>query len=229
VSDPVFSSPLLAQLMEVERKAAFWRGFFTGMVFFGVVAFGILFFGVARAQDIPSDAFSYRRDLIRYGRNVWGMDAPTASFAAQIHQESLWRAGARSPVGAQGIAQFMPATARWIAVAYPSELGEMDALNPQWGMRALVRYDKHLYDSVEALNRCEKFAFALSAYNGGLGWVYRRKQTSVYPLVCLGATCEVNPGVSPASQRENAQYPRRILLSLEPLYVKAGFGIGVCS
>lgn len=63
------------------------------------------------AASIPVEARQYQRELTRNARAVWGLNAPVSTFAAQIHQESQWNARARSPVGAQGLAQFMPTTA----------------------------------------------------------------------------------------------------------------------
>ena len=57
----------------------------------------------AWAGVIPTQAERYRALLIREARVVWGMDAPVATFAAQIHQESMWRADAVSRAGAQGL------------------------------------------------------------------------------------------------------------------------------
>jgi soluble lytic murein transglycosylase-like protein len=226
--------------LEVEPRRSFWRraGVFgvrvlceAAKLFIGFVLACIVLLEFlapyARAQ-VPVDATRYKLDLRRQAQLVWGLDAPVATFAAQIHQESRWRADARSPVGAQGLAQFMPATARWISGAY-AELGDNAPYNPTWAIRALVTYDKHLYDRVKAANHCERMAYALAGYNGGLGWVYKRQKLSPEPLVCLGKTCELNPGIHPANQRENAEYPRRILLQHEPLYVRAGWGNGSCT
>jgi soluble lytic murein transglycosylase-like protein len=122
----------------------------------------------------------------------------------------------------------MPATARWIQGVYPLELAG-DPLSPEWGIRALVRYDRHLWERTDALDGCERMAFTLASYNGGEGWTRKRQRLSPTPLACLYATCEINPGITPANQRENAAYPKRILLTLEPLYVEAGFGPGACT
>jgi hypothetical protein len=65
--------------------------------------------------QIPAQANTYRAQLTREARAAWGLEAPVAFFAAQVHQESGWREDARSPVGALGLAQFMPGTAAWIA------------------------------------------------------------------------------------------------------------------
>lgn len=178
---------------------------------------------------ISHEADRYQRDLTRNARLIWGLDAPVASFAAQIHQESRWNANARSTVGAQGIAQFMPATATWISGVYPQALGENQPANPIWAMRALASYDRWLWDRVRADAACERMAFALSAYNGGLGYVYKRQKLSPAPGKCFDATCDINPGISPASQRENRDYPRLILTRFEPVYAQAGWGKGACA
>ncbi len=184
------------------------------------------FMAVACAQSIPRDAQRHQATLKREAQRVWGIDAPVATFAAQVHQESRWRENARSPVGAQGLTQFMPATTNWIGGLYPS-LSDRAPYNPTWALRALVTYDKWLSDRVKAVNTCERMAFTLSAYNGGLGWVYKRQKLSKEPGQCMGNTCAINPGVTPASQRENQHYPEVILLKYEPIY--ASWGAGSCS
>jgi soluble lytic murein transglycosylase-like protein len=178
------------------------------------------------APVIPAQADRHKAALKREAQRVWGLHAPVATFAGQIHQESRWRADAVSPVGAQGMAQFMPATARWIG-GMDSGLADRAPANPAWAIRALVTYDKWLSDRITAANPCERMAYTLSAYNGGLGWVYKRQKRSATPGVCMGATCDINPGITPASQRENAHYPIVILTKFEPMY--ASWGKGACS
>lgn len=220
------------RMVTLARREAGWRSaaILLGVILLAVLAVGVLLLwpsGV-RAQSIPAEAHGYKREIIRAGRNVWGMDAPTATMAGQIHQESRFRADARSPVGAVGLTQFMPSTARWIQGAYPAELAG-DVLSPDWGIRALARYDRHLWERTSALDGCEQWAFTLASYNGGEGWTRKRQRLSPTPMACLYSTCEINPGITPANQRENAAYPKRILLTLEPLYVEAGFGPGACT
>ncbi|HCY15594.1 MAG: lytic transglycosylase [Curvibacter sp. GWA2_64_110] len=179
----------------------------------------------AHAQSIPREANRYQLTLKREAQYAWGLQAPVASFAAQVHQESRWRLDARSPVGAAGLAQFMPATTDWIGGLYPG-LAARDPGNPTWSLRALVTYDKWLADRIRAKDACQDMAFALTAYNGGLGWVYKRQKLSAEPGVCLGVTCLINPGISEAAQRENRHYAETILLKHEPLY--RGWGNGSC-
>jgi len=185
----------------------------------------------AYAQDIPRDALRYRADLTRNARAVMGMDAPIPLFSAQIHQESAWRLGARSPVGAQGLAQFMPAASEWISGLYPA-LAANEPYNPGWALRALVTYDAWLYERIPAASVCERWAFTLSAYNGGLGWVNRDKKLALSqgldPLAWFGSVERVNAGRSAANWHENRQYPQRIIVQHQPKYVAAGWGSKVC-
>jgi soluble lytic murein transglycosylase-like protein len=219
---PAFRAHLRAKQLERRVRMAWVRGCITT----AVIMLGLFVFAIASAQ-VPREAHDWKRTIIAEGRAQWGLAAPTAMFAAQIHQESAWNPQARSRVGALGMAQFMPATAKWISGAYGA-LAENDPLNPRWAIRALITYDKHLYDRVDAVSRCDRLAFSLSAYNGGLGWVQRRKAASQRPGVCFNQTCDINPGIHPANQLENREYSRRILLELEPRYAAAGFGSGSC-
>lgn len=186
---------------------------------------------LAAESAIPRRALSFRSDLIRAARAFWGPGAPTATFAAQVHAESRWRPQAVSPAGAQGMAQFMPATARWIAGAYPHLSGE-GPFNPGWALRAMVTYDRHLWERVSADDPCNRMAKVLAAYNGGLGWVRRdealARKTGLADGLWFEGVETVNAGRSAAAKRENRAYPRSILLRLEPLYIRAGFGGGVC-
>lgn len=185
----------------------------------------------APAAELPQAALKHRSELTRNARALAGMDAPVPMFAAQIHQESRWRSDARSPVGAQGMAQFMPATAEWISGLFPA-LAPNTPYNPSWAMRALVTYDLWLYERIRATSACQRWAFALSAYNGGLGWVNRDKKLAsskgLDPLVWFGSVEQVNAGRSAANWRENRDYPNRILYRHQPLYIQAGWGPGVC-
>ncbi|WP_238913793.1 transglycosylase SLT domain-containing protein [Achromobacter insolitus] len=183
----------------------------------------------AQATEPPRTALAYRADLIRAARAVWGLDAPIAVFAAQVHQESGWRPHAVSAVGAQGMAQFMPATSSWISDLYP-DLAANTPFNPSWALRALVTYDHWIYARVKAADACQRMAMTLSAYNGGLGWISRDARLAsskgLDPLIWFGSVETVNAGRSAANWRENRDYPRRILHLHQPRY--ASWGPGAC-
>lgn len=185
----------------------------------------------ALSAEVPREALVWRSTLIRCARVEWGLDAPCATFGAQVHQESRWREDARSMVGAQGLAQFMPATANWLGGLRP-DLGPAAPWNPGWALRGLVAYDRWLWLRVGAATACDRMAKVLSAYNGGLGWVLKdsalARNNGLDPRRWWGNVEAVNAGRSAAAKRENQGYPQRILLILEPLYVASGWGPGIC-
>ncbi|MEO1902624.1 MAG: transglycosylase SLT domain-containing protein [Alcanivorax sp.] len=186
----------------------------------------------AYADDIPRAAHAHQRTLIRAAHAHWGLDAPIATMAAQVHQESAWRHDATSPVGAEGLAQFMPATSDWFAGLYPDYLGERQPYNPGWALQALVLYDRWLFQRIQATPTCDRWAMTLAAYNGGLGWVYRDQRrasaSGADQRAWFNSVERFNAGRSAAAFRENRHYPRAILHRWEPLYERAGWGAGVC-
>lgn len=186
----------------------------------------------ADAADVPHEALRYRAQLIREAHAGWGLDAPVADMAAQTGQESGWRPDAVSPVGARGMTQFMPATAAWANTAFP-ELQELPPWSPAWSLRALVHYDKWLWDRTKATNACHHMAKVDASYNAGLGWIYRAERLASSKGIdasrWFDAVETVNPGQSAAAFAESRAYPRRILLMQAPRYVAAGFGATSCT
>lgn len=192
----------------------------------------------AKWEAPPQKADQYKRALIGEARHAFGLKAPISSFAAQIHQESFWTAHAESRVGAQGMAQFMPGTAKWIVRLYP-ELWPAHPYSPRWAIRAMVRYDRHLWDvvwrqhEIKPVDDCHTFAMVLSSYNGGSGWLDKRRKRSEHPGLCFDVghrrgSCSINPGIKPSNQKENAGYSYRILKELEPRYLVHGWGRASC-
>jgi soluble lytic murein transglycosylase-like protein len=192
------------------------------------------------AESIPTEANAYKRTLTKVSHAHWGLDAPVALFAGQIHQESGWRIDARSPAGAQGLAQFMPATAEWFHRQNPRDLGQPfgafnhnQPYNPAWALSALVLYDRHLYRQIQAATPCERWAKTLSAYNGGVTWLKRDEQlasaSGADALVWFDGVERYNSGRSAAAYRENRHYPKTIITRWQPMYASAGWGLGgVC-
>lgn len=182
---------------------------------------------------MPAGAEKHRRTLVRAAHAGMGINAPIATMAAQVHQESAWRTDAVSPVGAQGIAQFMPGTSAWMAELFPA-LGPAEPYNPGWALRAMVHYNSwHLQRlSNHAACPCDKWALVLSAYNGGLGWVYRDRDlaraSGARGLAWFDDIERFNAGRSAANFAENRHYVRVILTRWEPVYAGAGWGRGVC-
>ena len=81
-------------------------------------------------------------------------DIDAALLRALIHAESGFRVDATSPVGAQGLMQLMPATARMLEVS--------DPYDPAQNLAAGTRY---LAELLEAFDQDQQLA--LAAYNAG--------------------------------------------------------------
>lgn len=197
-----------------------------------IVLLGLLRCHPVEANAIPREAAQHRGTLIRAAHQGMGLDAPIATLAAQVHQESRWRTDARSPVGAQGLAQFMPATAAWMP-SVDRSLGPPQPDNPGWALRAMVSYNVWLLERVQADTHCERWAMVLSAYNGGLSWVNRDRELALASgasgLAWFDEIEHHNAGRSAANFSENRHYVRVVLLRFEPLYERHGWGHGVCS
>ena len=197
------------------------------IIFWLAVGVGLGVLAISAFAQIPRAAEGYKRQFTAIARSEWGLNAPVATLAAQIAQESGFDCNAVSRVGARGCGQVMPATADWLGQINPLLKGG-DLSSPQWSFRAQAYYMRWIHTRVAGVNDCERMAFALSGYNGGIGRVNQRKKLSPNPAVCLGVTCLINPGIHPANQHENESYSRRILKVLEPRYIVAGWGPGVC-
>lgn len=157
---------------------------------------------------LPVEVLPYRAAIVREAQFRFGIPAPVAVMAGQIAQESAFNPSARSRVGALGLNQFMPRTAQWAG----EQLGVPAApLSPEWAIRAGVFYMRWLFDRVSYPTECDRYGAALSAYNGGLGWHDKRQRMAAEPLDFWGSVRLVNPGITAANQRENEEYPKRII------------------
>lgn len=167
------------------------------------------FASMAHAASIPPQAERYHRDLVRSARYVFGMAAPVALLAGQVHQESAWNPMAKSAY-ASGLAQFTPATAKDMARLHPQDLGRAAPLDPSWALLALCLYDKALYDAAAfAATEGDRWRFALWGYNGGWGWVQKdRAKAKALGLDPNSAVdvAGINNGRAPHFFRENRHY-----------------------
>ncbi|MEM8877394.1 MAG: lytic transglycosylase domain-containing protein [Pseudomonadota bacterium] len=131
-----------------------------------------LLVGVARASEGPVSSTEPEQSAAKDERAIFIEDVckrieraarmwslPPAFLARLIWQESRFNPNAVSPVGAQGIAQFMPATARF--------RGLDDPFDPKTAIPASAHY---LFD---LRNRFGNLGLAAAAYNAGPGRVQR--------------------------------------------------------
>ena len=93
---------------------------------------------------------------------------------AQCYQESRLNRFARSPVGAQGLCQFMPGTWRDMKKRYPT-------LSSPWlaahSIRAAALYMKQLNDGWSSPRPAnERYKLALASYNAGFGNILKSQR-----------------------------------------------------
>ena len=105
------------------------------------------------------------RDAIARAAQRWNVGA--ALLSAQIYAESNFNPFARSPAGAQGIAQFMPGTARQYGLRNPFD--------------AAAAIDAQAHLMRDLLRRFGSVPLALAAYNAGPGAVARCGCIPPYP------------------------------------------------
>ncbi|MGZ4809362.1 MAG: lytic transglycosylase domain-containing protein [Thermoanaerobaculia bacterium] len=117
---------------------------------------------ISRVADVIrrqfySDQIPYG-DLIHQKAEKYSVDP--ALVAAVIEQESKFRKGARSQVGAQGLMQLMPRTGRW--------MGASNLYDPEQNIDAGVKYIRYLQGRFDG-----NLSKTIAAYNAGEGNVIR--------------------------------------------------------
>jgi hypothetical protein len=114
---------------------------------------------------VPSFVPARFRDAIARAAQRWNVGA--ALLAAQLYAESGFNPAARSPSGAEGIAQFMPGTAAGYGLRNP------------YDPEAAIDAQAHLMHDL--LRRFASVPLALAAYNAGSGAVERCMCIPPYP------------------------------------------------
>ena len=108
-------------------------------------------YGERRGGTLPPFVPAAYRGLIVRAAQRWNVGA--ALLAAQLYVESGFDPSARSPAGAQGIAQFMPGTAAALGLADPFD--------------APAAIDAQAHLMRDLLRRFASVPLALAAYNAG--------------------------------------------------------------
>lgn len=142
---------------------------------------------LAQGPAVPAGALADPSDSLQtipqaYAAKVQELsaryDLSPALIEAVVWQESRWRAGAVSPVGARGLAQLMPGTAQGLGV---------DPDDPMANLEGGARYLREQLDRFGG--DLEK---ALAAYNAGpgrvqqAGGVPRIRETQSYVASVIG-------------------------------------------
>ncbi|WP_336793703.1 murein transglycosylase [Pantoea anthophila] len=110
-----------------------------------------------------------------YERNTQVKQIPPSYAMAISRQESAWNPKARSPVGASGLMQIMPATAAHTVKMYdiPGYSNSSQLLDPETNIQIGTQYLEYVYQQFDQ-NRI----FASAAYNAGPGRVRSWLKTS---------------------------------------------------
>lgn len=177
--------------------------------------------------QIPAQANKYKAAIIRETHFAWGLAGQPGVFAAQITQESGWNPNAKSGVGAVGLSQFMPSTTSFISATYPKQLGGANPLDPNWSLRALIWYDRWLWNRLGTYQEGSqnRIAASLASYNAGLGWILKASKNAAGCDKSLWWDCAENTvdARTAANRKQSRDYPRRILLVYYPRFKAAGW------
>lgn len=128
---------------------------------------------------------------------------------AQCYQESRLKYDAVSPVGAQGLCQFMPGT--WGDVAKPLNISpEQNAFNPELSVMAACYYDARIRNTWKSPRPDhDRFNLVFASYNAGAGHLINAQKACGGPnlyddiVVCL-------PEITGHNSVETMQYVERI-------------------
>lgn len=176
------ATPAQADVMEIDADGARWiaGGHASAAAEGDAIELSADYAVPSEAVAMPARHASIVPDL--YAAKVQELarrfDLSPALIEALVWQESRWRANAVSPVGARGLAQLMPATAR--------ELG-VDPADPFANLEGGARYLRAQLDRFGG--NLEK---ALAAYNAGPGRVERAggvpeiRETKTYVAAIMG-------------------------------------------
>ncbi|MGW7514257.1 NlpC/P60 family protein [Streptomyces sp. NPDC054796] len=136
-----------------------------------------------KAGHVPAD---YAAWIQRAGELCDEVSAPLV--AAQIAAESGWNPDAESPVGAQGLSQFMPGTWKTWGVDAAGKDGsdepdgEADPFTPGDAIMTQARYDCWLADKIRRMGvEGDITRLLLAAYNAGPGAVQEYGGVPPYP------------------------------------------------
>lgn len=164
------------------------------------------------ADKVPPEYVDW---IIRAGTTCDGVSAPL--IAAQISAESNWNPNAKSPVGAQGLSQFMPGT--WVSWGVDADKdGKADPFTPADAIMTQARYDCWLMKKVRSYHLDgDPTRLMLAAYNAGPGAVeqyggippYIETQTYVERIMeRVAQYSRIEEGTTPAGRSASASPPR---------------------
>ena len=141
-------------------------------------------------------------------RKYWGHFPHWQFWKAQLYQESVFDPLAVSPVGARGLAQFMPAT--WDQISREIGVGHANPHEAKYAITAGACYMAKLTKSWSApRSDVDRHRLAMASYNAGMGNLLKAQRAcggyNDYPRIigCL-------PEITGRHSRETITYVERI-------------------
>jgi len=141
------------------------------------------------SQSITSEAKKYLKynliteydyHFIKYSKHYFSVAFDWKHFKSQSIAESNLNPNAKSPVGAEGIMQIMPATYKEIKLKNSYIKGS--ALDPKWAIPAGIYYDSTIYNKWSTKKTLQdKIDFMMASYNAGMGNIIKAQSKCSLP------------------------------------------------
>lgn len=143
---------------------------------------------------------------IKQAASHWLPGVPWQFWKAQLYQESRLDPAARSQVGAEGLAQFMPAT--WAEVSKAMGYGLIDRRTVATAIEGGAYYMSQLRKQWKP-NDLEKHRFSVASYNAGAGTI-RRAQRACEAAQEWATVATCLPDITGQHAAETIGYVRQI-------------------
>jgi soluble lytic murein transglycosylase len=121
---------------------------------------------IAFNRDLPMGDYALPIGVLPEFKSLLNDRVDPALVHALSRQESEFNAAAKSPVGASGLMQLMPGTAKAVARAYKVQFQAGQLTNPSYNIQLGEAHLRGLIDSYSG-----SYFLALAAYNAGGGRV----------------------------------------------------------
>lgn len=158
-----------------------------------------------QSKGLPTVNFDFSKGYISKYDDLFKKYAPTIGWdwrlmAAQAYQESRFQPNARSWVGARGLMQIMPSTAR----GYKTAVSKLNDPETSVKVASALINDLDAYLKKYVPNDRERLKFVIAAYNVGIA--------HVYDAIRLAEKYGLNPQVW------NGNVEQAILMKMNPKY-----------
>lgn len=166
------------------------------------------------ASSLPLSSPKYDFLIWKSVKRYWSDYPKTLQWKAQLYQESKLDTNAVSPVGAEGLAQFMPATWKQIS----KELGyEGTPRQPKLAINAGAYYMRKLRNGWSSPRPQEdRQKLAQASYNAGFGNLLKA-QRKCNMAVTYDEIIKCLPDVTGHHSKETITYVQRITLWYQKL------------